>query len=137
MDAGNACYEIGKRRLVLPWLYGRDTSVQSGVSLLTLLPWVLFGDDIVSKHLVKLMGSQKKQEVIVGHRGVQSYWASPCCCILFYFLSFFFSLLLVMMKVVKFFLPNPKVLCINCHSKLHFFVYIRYFKSLPNAILDV
>lgn len=114
----------------------RYVSAKWGISA-DVITMGLFGDHIVSKHLVKLMGSQKKQEVIVGHRGVQSYWASPCCCILFYFLSFFFSLLLVMMKVVKFFLPNPKVLCINCHSKLHFFVYIRYFKSLPNAILDV
>ncbi|KAK9228341.1 hypothetical protein WN944_021291 [Citrus x changshan-huyou] len=47
----------------------RYVSAKWGISA-DVITMGLFGDHIVSKHLVKLMGSQKKQEVKVGHRGL-------------------------------------------------------------------
>lgn len=118
----------------------RYVSAKWGISA-DVITMGLFGGHIVSKHLVKLMGSQKKQEVIVGHRGVQSYWASPCCCILFYFLSFFFSLLFLVLagddEGGEIFSAKSQSFVYKLSFQIAFFVYIRYFKSLPNAILDV
>lgn len=114
----------------------RYVSAKWGISA-DVITMGLFGDHIVSKHLVKLMGSQKKQEVIVGHRGVQSYWASPCCCILFYFLSFFFLPSLGDDEGGEIFSAKSQSFVYKLSFQIAFFVYIRYFKSLPNAILDV
>lgn len=58
-----------------------------------------------------------------------------------FFIPFFFLTLFVVLasndEGGEIFSAKSQVLCINCHSKLHFFVYIRCFKSLINAILDM